>query len=88
MNVIHINYPARNYINKICEDTEYEPEDILQKAKEEDMYDPVEDDYDKSSYLRFIFTELREPMERKQIFEPEDKNVQYDALSKWYLRAS
>lgn len=79
---------ARNYINKICENTEYEAEDILQRAREEDIYDPVEDDYDKSGYLHFIFRELREPMESKQIIEPGDENIQYDTLCKWYLRAS
>lgn len=74
---------AENYIYAICQDTERDTAQLIEKARKMETYDAESESYDKMDYMDFINTELKAEIAAKHI-NGKSISLEYDELSEWY----
>lgn len=76
---------AGRYVMEICEGTEADGEDVMERLAKMEMYDEAEDNFDMKEFLDFVSEELRPQLLEKGIVESETEMLQYDRLNNWYM---
>ena len=76
---------AYKYIDMICTDTEIDADDVVERSREQKMYDEANDSYDIEEFMKFMSDELGVQLQEKGIIEDSGDVPSRDTLRNRYM---
>ncbi|MDE7445112.1 MAG: hypothetical protein K2N15_05320 [Lachnospiraceae bacterium] len=78
---------AYNYIDMICEDTDVDADEVIEKVENQEIYNETDETYDIEAFMRFLSEELGEQLLEKGIIETEGSVPTRDVLQNRLINA-